>query len=336
MSKEIKGIIVSRLIILATIISIPLVIFLIYNIVNFNLWYSDDLLVKTIIIKIVCPLVFSISWLFFLILFINRFANTLDNFDQTISVVPSRLKFFYGINALYILLIFIFPLITPLISILSFSSMAWRLTTFRRKVWEEDTKISKITWITMGLASIIPIFCSVSVIPEFFVLASFLWNNVWIIVIPYLFVISYSLFTSLAIGSFILLFYNSGISEYEQFWGESTKKQRILYVKILEIALFAFFLFLDLGEFEVISLFYWIGFFLIIVTSLVNFFQGKAKVKGFKSHLIGYIIAAIFIGSNVIFSTTEISEFLRVWSLLISAILYVFVFFYTFLQAEQA
>ncbi|MFW9829745.1 MAG: hypothetical protein ACFFEY_19380 [Candidatus Thorarchaeota archaeon] len=336
MSKEIKGIIVSRLIILATIILIPIVIFLIYNIVNFNLWYSNDLLVKTIVIKIVCPLVFSISWLFFLILFINRFANTLDNFDQTISVVPSRLKFFYGINALYILLIFIFPLITPVISILSFSSMAWRLTTFRRKVWEEDTKISKVTWIMMGLASVIPIFCSVSVIPEFFVLASFLWNNIWIIIIPYLFIISYSLFTALAIGSFILLFYNSGISEYEQFWGESTKRQRILYVKILEVALFAFFLFLDLGEFDVISLFYWMGFFLIIFTSLVNFFQGKAKVKGFKSHLIGYIIAAIFIGSNVIFSTTQISEFLRVWSLLISAILYIFVFFYTFLKAEHA
>lgn len=336
MSKEIKGIIVSRLIILATIILIPIVIFLIYNIVNFNLWYSNDLLVKTIVIKIVCPLVFSISWLFFLILFINRFANTLDNFDQTISVVPSRLKFFYGINALYILLIFIFPLITPVISILSFSSMAWRLTTFRRKVWEEDTKISKVTWIMMGLASVIPIFCSVSVIPEFFVLASFLWNNIWIIIIPYLFIISYSLFTALAIGSFILLFYNSGISEYEQFWGESTKRQRILYVKILEVALFAFFLFLDLGEFDVISLFYWMGFFLIIFTSLVNFFQGKAKVKGFKSHLIGYIIAAIFIGSNVIFSTAQISEFLRVWSLLISAILYIFVFFYTFLKAEHA
>jgi hypothetical protein len=335
MSKEIKGFIVSRLIILISIILIPVVIFLIYNIVDFNLWYSNDPLLRVIIIKIICPLVFSISWLFFLILFINRFANTLDNFDQMISVVPSRLKFFYGINALYILLIFIFPLITPVISVLSFSSMAWRLTTFKKEVWDEDTKISKLTWIMMGLASIIPLFCTVSVIPEFFVLASFLWNNIWIIIVPYLFIVSYSLFTALAIGSFVLLFYNSGISEYEQFWGESSKKQRIWHIKILEVALFAFFLFLDLGDFDVISLFYWAGFILIIITSIVNFFQGKAKVKGFKSHLIGYIIAAVFIGSNVLFSTAEISEFLRVWSMVLSAILYIFVFFYTFLQSEQ-
>jgi hypothetical protein len=334
MSKEIKGIIVSRLIILVSIILIPIAIFLIYNFVDFNLWYSNDPLVKTVVIKIVCPLFFSISWLFFMILFINRFANTLDNFDKTISVVPSRLKFFYGINAVYIMLIFIFPLVTPIISVLSFSSMAWRLTTFRKKVWDEDTKISYFTWIMMGLASVIPIFCSVSVIPEFFVLASFLWNNIWIVILPYLFIISYSLFTALAIGSFILLFWNSGISEYEQFWSEASNKQRIMYVKILEIILFAFFLFLDLYEYEIISLFYWAGFVFIIITSVVNFFQGKSKVSGFKSHFIGYIIAAVFIGSNVLFSTAEISEFLRVWSLLISAILYIFVFFYTFIKSE--
>ncbi|MFX1420413.1 MAG: hypothetical protein ACFE9N_16030 [Promethearchaeota archaeon] len=334
MSKEIKGIIVSRLIILLSIILVPIAIFLIYNFVDFNLWYSNDPGLKILVVKIICPSIFSISWLFFLILFINRFANTLDDFDRTISVVPSRLKFFYGINAVYIMSIFIFPLITPVISILSFASMAWRLTTFRKKVWEEDTKISLLTWIMMALVSIIPIFCTVSVIPEFFVLASFLWNIIWVPLLPYLFVISYSLFTSLAIGSFILLFYNAGISEYEQLWVDSSKKQTIWYIRILEIILFAFFLFLDLGDFEVINLFYIAGFIFIIFTSLINLIQGKTKVKGFKSHLFGYLIAAVFIGSNVLFSTAEISELLRVWSLLISAILYIFVFFYTFVKVE--
>ncbi|MFW9876846.1 MAG: hypothetical protein ACFFG0_27445 [Candidatus Thorarchaeota archaeon] len=334
MSKEIKGIIVSRLIILLSIILVPIVIFLIYNFVDFNLWYSNDPTLKVLIIKFICPSIFSVSWLFFLILFINRFANTLDDFDRTISVVPSRLKFFYGINAVYIMAIFIFPLITPVISILSFASMAWRLTTFRKKVWEEDTKISHLTWIMMILASIIPIFCTVSVIPEFFVLASFLWNVIWVPLLPYLFIISYSLFTALAIGSFILLFYNAGISEYEQLWVDSSKKQRIWNIRILEIILFVFFLLLDLGNFNVINLFYIAGFIFIIIISIINFIQGKTKVKGFKSHLFGYLIAAVFIGSNVLFSTAQISELLRVWSLLISAILYIFVFFYTFLQIE--
>jgi hypothetical protein len=229
--------------------------------------------------------------------------------------------------------IFIFPLITPVISILSFASMAWRLTTFRKKVWEEDTKISKMTWIMMSLASVIPIFCAVSIIPDYFVLAA---NTllIWDKLLPYLFIISYSLFTALAIGSFILMFYNSGISEYEQFWAESSEKQRFWNIKVLEIILFGFFLFLDLRDYEIIDLFYMIGFIFILITSIVNYIQGKTKIQSFKSHLFGYLIAAVFIGSNVIFSTSEVSTFLRVWSLIISAILYIFVFFYTFLKVE--
>ncbi len=334
MSREIKGIILSRLIVLVSIFFVPIIIFLIYNLANFNLWFSNDQTLKTILIKFLCPTVFSVSWLFFLILFVNRLASTLDNFDKTISVVPSRLKFFYGINAVYILFIFIFPIITPIIAVLSFASFAWRLTTFRKKRWEEDTKVSLVTWIMMGIAAILPIFCGIIVLPEFFTLASFLWRDIWVPHLDILFTISYSLFTSLAIGSFIFLFLNSGISEYEQLFVESSKKQSFWNVKILEIGLFGFFLFLDFGEYEVIDLFYMAGFVFIILTSIINFFQGKTKIVSFKSHLFGYIIAAVFIGSNVIFSTTEISGFLRVWSLIISAVLYIIVFFYTFLVAE--
>ncbi|NVM36269.1 MAG: hypothetical protein HWN81_11795 [Candidatus Lokiarchaeota archaeon] len=334
MSKEIKGIIVSRLIVLVSLILVPIAIFSIYNLAGFNLWYSNDPVLTLVVIKIVCPFIFSVSWLFFLILFITRFAQTLDDFDKTISVVPSRLKFFYGINAIYIMLIFIFPVITPVISILSFASMAWRLTTFRKERWEEDTKISTITWIMMALASIVPIFCAASVLPGFFALTDFLWYDIWLPMLPYLFSISYSLFTALAIGSFILLIYNSGISEYEQLWVDSSKKESVWNIKILEVFLFGFFLFLDIYQYDIIDLFYMVGFILIIITSVVNFFQGKSKVKSFKSHLFGYIIAAVFIGSNVIFSTSEISQFLTVWSLILSAVLYIFVFFYTFYKAE--
>ena len=334
MSREIKGVLLSRLIVLISLILVPIVIFLIYNLADFNLWFSNDLTLKTALIKILCPIVFSVSWLFFLILFVNRLANTLDDFDKTISVVPSRLKFFYGINAIYILFIFVFPLITPIIAILSFASFAWRLTTFRKKRWEEDTKISLTTWIMMGIFAILPIFCAIIVLPEFFSLAIFLWKVIWVPNLDILFTISYSLFTALAIGSFILLFYNSGISEYEQLFAENSSKQKFWNVKVLEIGLFGFFLFLDFGNYEVIDLFYIAGFVFIIITSVINFFQGKTKIVKFKSHLFGYIIAAVFIGSNVIFSTTEISGFLRVWSLIISAVLYIVVFFYTFMVAE--
>jgi len=335
MPKEIKGLIVSRLVILLSIIFVPIAMFLIFNITDFNLWFSNDATLKTGIIKILCPTIFSISWLFFLLLFADRFANTLDDFDSTISVVPSRLKFFYGINAIYILFIFIFPLITPVISVLSFASFAWRLTTFRKERWEEDTKVSKITWITIGIAAILPIFCSIVVLPEYFSLTDFLWNDLWLPNLDLLFTISYSLFTSLAIGSLIILFSNSGISEYEQIPSDATQINKLWNVKIIEVFLFGFFMFLDLFNFSIIEGIYLAGFIIILFTSVVNFFRGKSKYENFKSHFIGYLIAAVFIGSNVLFTTELISGFLRIWSLLISAILYIFVFFYTFINIDE-
>ena len=335
MSKQVKGVIVSRLIILLAIILVPISTFFIYTFVKFDLWYSDDQVLTFWIIKIVCPLVFSISWLFILILFANRLANTMDSFDDVIDVVPSRLKFFYGINAVYILFIFVFPLITPIISVLSFASFAWRLTTFRKESWEEDTKISFLTKFMMGLFSLIPIFCTISIIHKYLVLPLFLWNNIWVPILPYLFDISYSLFTALAIGSLIILFANSGISEYEQIFVDTTKQKKFWNVRILEVVLFGFFLYLDWFDYPIIEFFYIAGFVIIIFISFVNYIRGKSKYKGFKSHLFGYLIAAVFIGSNVVFTSDAVLSFnLRIYSLLISAILYIIVLFYTFYQVE--
>ena len=334
MSKTVKGVIVTRLIVLLSIILVPISIFLIFSLVNFQLWYSNDPVLNFWIIKILSPTIFSVSWLFFLILFVNRFANTMDSFDEKISVVPSRLKFFYGINAVYILFIFVFPIMTPFISILSFASFAWRLTTHRKESWEDDSKISFLTKFAMILASIIPIFCTVSIIPEFLKLPLFLWGF-WEGIIGYLFMISYSLFTALAIGSLIILFSNSGISEYEQLYADPSQKKSFINVKILEVFLFVFFLFLDYNQYPIVSLIYTAGLVIVVFTYIVNMIRGKSKYGSFKSYFLGYFIAVVFIGSNVILTNTEVSSFLRTWSLLISAILYIFILFYTFITIED-
>lgn len=335
MSKTVKGIIFSRLIVLLAAILVPISIFLIFSFVNFNLWYSTDPDLNFWIIKILSPIVFSVSWLFFIILFANRFANTLDSFDEKVSVVPSRLKFFYGINALYVLFIFVFPLITPVIAVLSFASFAWRLTTFRKESWEDDSKTSFLTKFAMVLASSVPVFCTISIIPVYLELPLFLWNSVWLFLIDFLYKVSYSLFTALSIGSLIILFSNSGISEYEQIFVDTNQKKSFTHIKILEVFLFGFFLFIDCNNYPIKDLFYTSGLIIAIFTYFVNLIRGKSKYGNFKSYFVGYFIATIFIGSNVIFSNDAISGFLRIWSLLISAILYIFVLFYTFLTIED-
>ncbi|TFF89780.1 MAG: hypothetical protein EU548_06395, partial [Promethearchaeota archaeon] len=91
MAREVKGIIITRLIVLIAVILVPISIFLIYYFVDFELWYSNDPVLTFWVIKIISPGVFGASWLFFLVLFANRFANTMESFDDKISVVPSRL-----------------------------------------------------------------------------------------------------------------------------------------------------------------------------------------------------------------------------------------------------
>ncbi|MBA7700084.1 hypothetical protein ES703_108791 [subsurface metagenome] len=67
----------------------------------------------------------------------------------------------------------------------------------------------------MGIAAIIPIFCSASVLPEFFVLADFLWNDLWLRFLPYLFSISYSLIPAFKINNIKDPIANAVNNEYE-------------------------------------------------------------------------------------------------------------------------
>ena len=338
MSKEIKGIIVSRLVILISIIILPIIIFLIFAFADFTLWFSDNSTLNFWIIKILCPLVFSISWLFFIILFATRLSNTIESMDKTVAVIPIRLKLFFGANALFILFIFVLPLITPLIAILSFVSIAWRLS-FRKEAWE-DAKVPLFTKILMVLFSILPIICSIIIIPQYLILAIFIWEDIWVPFLPFLFRISYAIYTALAIGSLFILIANKGVSEYEQILQEPQSEATIWYIRIFEIFLFVFFLFLEgfftgFQRFEIINIFYYAGFFIGIIVAVINFFNGKRKSTSFKSYFLGYLLAAIFMAANL-FVAADWSYWIQMVSLILSATVFIFIFFYTFMTIKES
>ncbi|MFX1392366.1 MAG: hypothetical protein ACFFAH_02225 [Promethearchaeota archaeon] len=337
MSKEFKGIIVSRLVVLISVILLPIVIFLIFIFVDFKLWFSDDPNLTFWIIKILCPLIFSISWIFFIILFATRFSIAIESMDKTVAVVPIRLKLFFGANALFILFIFVLPIITPIISVLIFASIAWRLT-FRKEAWE-DQKIPKYTKVLMVIFSILPIFCSIIILPQYLVLAVFLWEDIWIPILPYLFKVSYSIYTALAIGSLFFLIVNRGVSEYEQILAEPKSEATIWYIRIFELFLFIFFLFLEgfftgFRRYEIVDLFYYVGFFIGIIVAIINFINGKRKNISFKSYFFGYLLAGVFMAANL-FITADWSYWIQMLSLILSAAVFIFVFFFTFIRIEE-
>ena len=338
MSKEVGGVIVSRLIVLISIIAVPIGNFLIFNLGNFDLWFSDDPNLSFWLLRILSPTVFSIGWFFFLIIFANRISQTLDEMDNRIGVIPLRLKFFFGVSALFIMFIFIFPLTTPLITALSYASMAWHITRAKKGSWDDD-KVSFGTRFLMILFSILPVFCAVLFIPIYIPLSVHLWQNVWLPLLDPIKIISYCLATALAIGSLFILIANAGVSEYEELFSDSDEKPNTTYVKMFEVGMFFFFLYLAgffTGQrFEVVDLFYNIGFIIVLFVSVINFFKGKSKDKSFHGHLLGYLLAAVFMGSNVLLFNFEIGELLQVWTLAISAVLFIYVFFHTFFKLDE-
>ncbi|MBY9007204.1 MAG: hypothetical protein KGD63_10650 [Candidatus Lokiarchaeota archaeon] len=334
MSREVGGIIVSRLIILIALIIIPLSSFLIFIFADFELWYTDDPNTIFWMTKVLCPLVFSLSWIFFIGIFLNRLAMSFDKMDNTISIIPLRLKLFYGAIAVVVIFIFILPIITPFISIISFMSLAWQGSTRKKENWDES-KTPFSTKLLMVGAALLPIFCTISIISEF-VRISFLFStSIWADLTEHIYIWSYCLCTALAIGSLFVLLANKGISEYESIMVDKTQKKKMWYVNIVELGLFVFFLYLAYGKFKIIEFFYTAGFILIIFVSIVNYFAEKQKTGKYKSHILGYILAALFMGSNVlIFQNTGV-EIISIISMIVLAGIFIIVFLLTFITMEE-
>ncbi len=332
MARTYKGLYISRLIVLASIFAIPVVVFIIFFLGDFNLWYSDNALAEFLVLKLLCPLTFSVSWFYFISLLKERVANTIDAMDRVTSIIPLRLKIFYGMIALVVLFIFVFPLLTPVICVLSFMSMAWHVSTQEHDFSEGG--IPFITKLLIGLAVILALFCTISIIPQYISLFTFLFTGIWLYFIEHIYIFSYCLCTSLAIGSVFFMYENKGVSEYEDIFTSPSASKEVSYVKYVEFILFIFFLFLAYLEIELIILFYWSGFIIVTVVGIINLFTSKEESGKYSGHILGYLLAAIFMGSNVL-SYFLIAQIIESISLITAALVFIIIFLLTFILVEE-
>jgi hypothetical protein len=334
MPRKVKDIYISRLVVLITLILIPIATFVIFISVNFDLWYSTNPTLEFWVIKVLCPVIFSGSWLYFMILFRNRLSLTLDSMERVTSIIPLRLKIFYGMIALIVLFIFLIPLVTPFIAIISFMSIAWQMST-RKHEFGESGGSPWYTKVLMLLFVIVPIFCTVSILPEYALLSEFLSASIWDPLIDHIYTISYCLCTALAVGSLFFLFENSGVSEYEQILQHPDDKKGNTYIKYVEFVLFIFLLILAYTGFELIEFFYGAGLVIVVFVSIINFFSSKKKTGKFGGHILGYLLAAIFMGSNLLIFNVEFGEIFQIISLIILAAVFILIFIITFIVLEE-
>lgn len=348
---------ISRILVVLAIILIPTALFLLFflktDVFDFDwvpAWEDNNFL------RWFTPVVFTISWLVFLIMFANRLANTIDKVDDSFRVIPSRYKIFYGITAIFVFIGIIVPFITPVICILMFSSFGFRVSTINRD-WDEQGNTPKIAWIVMALFAVFPILLAIATYPDIYQLSVEIMDFYRDVVIfkpdssvvgdgqgtllEILYRISMSMATAITIGSLISLI-KLGVSEYEQAEIKAKREDlNIRWIRLLEFLLFALFItveFLHL-RFEIPSLrilmqvIYWIGLVIVLFVTIVNMIRGRSQ-PDFRRHLIGYVLTAILMGLNLlIFSTTltpDVQLKIKNWSIIISALVYNSVFFLMF------
>lgn len=326
MPRQIKGLLVSRLITVGAAILVPVVIWVLFTLIDFEVAWFPPGDAKNILVRVVTPLIYSVSWLFLILLFKDRISATIDAMDRSAAVIPLRLLFFYGLNALFVLCIFVFPLLTPVLAVLAFASFAWRLATVRKSDWGEQVHVSGFTWFLVVLFAIPPIFCSVMILPETFGLAVTLWNEFWLPIVDLLYDFSLVLCTSLTFGS-LIFFVKTGASEYEH----GSTDEDLRWVHAVEVIIFLFLLFLLWKEIEFINVFFWVGMGISFLIPAANFLKGRQAVGAINSHPVGYVIAGVFVLANLLWETPSVKNV----TLLVTAIVFIVAAIYTFFHLDE-
>ncbi|OLS12520.1 MAG: hypothetical protein RBG13Loki_3882 [Promethearchaeota archaeon CR_4] len=340
----------SRVLIIAMIIVMPIFIFMEFwylvdeSLVTFDVPLITDPAIKDLIIRWVAPGIYAFGWVFILLLFATRTAETVSAVATSSRIIPMRMRLFYTINALFLAMIFVFPVATPFISIFAFASLGWRLTTFRVE-WDSGKKVGAGTYIVMILFAIPPALLAIIYIPATFDLALHFWNDLWLPwVVDYLYKFSMCLATSLTFGS-LIYFIQTGASEYEQAQmtvAMTGKQKSFAGAQFLQVVIFFFLLYLEWKEVPIKALFYWVGLLIVIFISIIGLVRrgGSGVIQFDKSYFLGYLLtAAFFVGElwryGGIFGITWDEEFFKSALLIITAVVYIVIFVYKFLTYEE-
>ncbi len=332
----------SRVLIVVMIIAMPILIFWEFSQVSFDVPWITDPALKELIIHMIAPALYATGWVFIIVIFATRSADTVESISASSKIIPMRMRLFYTVNALFLAVILVFPVVTPFVAVIAFASFGWRLTTFRVE-WDSGKKVGAATYIVMILFAIPPALLSIVYIPVTVDLAVRFWTEYWMpLVINYLYIFSMALATALTFGS-LIYFIQTGASEYDQAVmarNGSGKETTFAGVKFLQVVMFLFLLFLEWKQIPIKSLFYWAGLAIVVFIALIGLVrQGRGAVQFDRSYFLGYLLtAAFFVGELWHFDSSlglDLSEKLKSALLIITAVVYIATFVYKFITYEE-
>jgi len=296
------------------------------------------------------PLVFSFPWLLFIYINRNTLAATLDEIKSATSIIPLRWKIFYGINALFILLFFVLPLVSPPLAVFTAIVLAVRITRKSKFTLEKSEKTPfLLSFILSIIFAIIPAYFLLLFLPAystvFFWTLNIWWNNVFL-----LYDLSLWIVNSLAIGSLIWLIY-TGAAEYEErIYGWKKTQAPVNLIRLVQFLFFLFLAFIGLPKYPWIQKIYEnyslpifdgakqflstiniICLIIVCFVILISLIRGLKKIE-YRGSFIGYLFAAGFLIIDVFW---RFNKHLITLSIISASIMFFLIFIYCFTSVKR-
>ncbi len=267
------------------------------------------------IVDIVCPILFCGAWLYFMLLLGKRFASTIEIMGKTSSTISAHYIIFYGICAFVMLLSFLLSFFTPIVGVLAYASLMFKLLT-SKVAWDDlDDKTRKFVKSISILASIPILICAILVFPELIGLSITFFKLFWLRWLDPLYNIIRALGVALPVGNFMLL-YRNAIGQVE---GRQTGAKRSHFdILVVEFAITGLLIALMYWEIEFVNVLLYVGLLFWVMTFFFNFIQGRnAGKRGGTSGVppqspLSLLLFGIFWGATMIFgSGNYLSDMVR-------------------------
>lgn len=304
----------------------PIYFFLLMLFVPFQLEPFADSLFNTLFHYVATPIVFSAPWIGWIYYKRYKLANMVYIMDETITAVPLRWRIFYGANAAFIIAVFILPMATPVLAIISGLVVAGHVF-YRIGVGKlgGGKAAAFLGFIVAVALCILPALVMIEFIPGYVplwerVLAS--WNDFWLDV-AYGF--AQCLVNALAFGAPVYFIYY-GAQQYDKgLYGEIYTETPTKWIRGGELVIFVVFLmmylppiptgfgiipFLDLS-FLFTNYINWVSLGIVAIMTLIKMRLGVKEdttMGGFSNIIvIGlFLVVELFFKTNLLLITVII------------------------------
>lgn len=192
---------------------------------------------------VAAPIVFSVPWVGTIYYQRYRLANTVHIMDETITGVPLRWRVFYGASALFVLMLFVLPMATPILAIVEGIIVAAHVFYLIGLGKLGGGKPAAFLGGIVALALVIlPISVMVVFIPSYITVWETIlqtWTDFWLDVA---YGVAQCLVNALSFGAPVYFIYY-GAREYDRgLYGEVYTKTPTAWIRLGEAVIFSIFL----------------------------------------------------------------------------------------------